>query len=789
MRWLPPWRQKATAVNQADEPPHSITTTSRPKKVFPSGIKTVHDPETGLIDIVFIHGLTGDRERTWTAHDVSEPWPKSLLPSKVPTARILTFGYDAYVTDWRGVVSENRIANHAWNLLTSLARHRDEDNTALVISRQRSERHLQSILRSTRGIIFLGTPHHGAGLARGAELLCRSIGVVKQRNAQIVEVLRRDSEVLARIQDSFHTMVKARVGDGLPPIEISCFYKELPLQGIGLVVPQESAILPGYIPIGIRGNHMEMAKFAIHVPYPRNETFVGRALILEKLQQQPLKSASQARVSLFGLGGIGKTHIALEYAYWLQETNPEISVFWVHASNAERFRQSFTSIALECRIPGYTDPKVDVLPLVKRWLERKDRGWWAMILDNADDEQLLFPVPGAKSTGSLSQEESFGQYVPESTYGSILVTTRNKQAGIKLAKGKPPIEVHAMDDHESEQLLRANLTEIDATSSQLLTLSSRVEHVPLALAQAAAFIEANSMAVSQYLELLGRSDQNLVDLLSEEFETVGRDSEIPRAVAETWILSFEQIQRQNAFAGELLSLMSFFDRQAIPIEFLVCEGEQKQKRHSEIELQKALGILKAFSFITAAKDGNLDMHRLVQGIFSSFARQALMAGTGSRYEMAGKATLLHRASAYFYYKGQWKDAERLQLEAVKLKREVLGEEDPSTLASMGNLALIFRNQGRLEEAEKLGVEVMETRKRKLGADHPDTLISMGNLAFIFHSQGRLEEAEKLGVEVMETRKRKLGADHPYKLRSTAALLSLIDWLSEGRKSWFKIPST
>ena len=114
----------------------------------------------------------------------------------------------------------------------------------MVTSRQRQERHLQNILRSTRGIIFLGTPHHGAGLARWAELLSRSIGLVKQTNSKIVEVLKRDSEVLARIQDGFHTMVMARSKEGLPPIEITCFYEELPLQGVGLV----SQAKPGSCP-------------------------------------------------------------------------------------------------------------------------------------------------------------------------------------------------------------------------------------------------------------------------------------------------------------------------------------------------------------------------------------------------------------------------------------------------------------------------------------------------------------------------------------------------------------
>jgi hypothetical protein len=86
----------------------------------------------------------------------------------------------------------------------------------------------------TRGIAFLGTPHHGSGLARWAELLSRSIGIIKQTNTEIIEVLKRGSEVLGRIQDGFHTMILARGREG-QPIEISCFFEELPLPGIGQV--------------------------------------------------------------------------------------------------------------------------------------------------------------------------------------------------------------------------------------------------------------------------------------------------------------------------------------------------------------------------------------------------------------------------------------------------------------------------------------------------------------------------------------------------------------------------
>jgi hypothetical protein len=79
--------------------------------------------------IIFVHGLTGHREATWTAKGSDLPWPQELLPSEVPKARVLTFGYDARVLDWRSMVAQNRIANHSRNLVHAIANYRDRDNT------------------------------------------------------------------------------------------------------------------------------------------------------------------------------------------------------------------------------------------------------------------------------------------------------------------------------------------------------------------------------------------------------------------------------------------------------------------------------------------------------------------------------------------------------------------------------------------------------------------------------------------------------------------------------------
>jgi hypothetical protein len=112
---------------------------------------------------------------------------------------------------------------------------------------------------------------------------------------------------------------------------------------------------------------------------------------------------------------------------------------------------------------------VDVLPLVKRWLESKDRGRWLMVVDNADD---------ARPFGLLGD---LGQWIPECAHGSILVTTRNKEAGSRLIQGKRLIEVGKMDDSESKLLLLEKLEADGLDPGELSILSSRLEHLPLAL--------------------------------------------------------------------------------------------------------------------------------------------------------------------------------------------------------------------------------------------------------------------------------------------------------------------
>ncbi|KAK9776057.1 putative DUF676 domain-containing protein [Seiridium cardinale] len=132
----------------------------------------------------------------------------------------------------------------------------------LLASRASAETHLQQILECTRGIIFMGTPHSGSGLALFAQRFSKLLNTTISANVKILGVLKRDSEVLARIQGDFHSMIRNRVKSGCAPIEITCFYEELAIPLVGEVVPYESAVLPEYTAIGIHSDHREMVRFA-----------------------------------------------------------------------------------------------------------------------------------------------------------------------------------------------------------------------------------------------------------------------------------------------------------------------------------------------------------------------------------------------------------------------------------------------------------------------------------------------------------------------------------------------
>ena len=469
--------------------------------------------------------------------------------------------------------------------------------------------------------------------------------------------------------------------------------------------------------------------------------------------------------------------------------------------------KAYQEIAKEARLVGAEDPKVDQLQLVKQWLEGEDSGKWLMIIDNADDENLFFGEAGNRGQGSFNSFKKLAQYFPQRLNGSILLTTRNRILGVKFAAVRGVVTIPEMSDIESKQLVMENLEEGDYDDHDLTDLVEVLEHLPLALVQAAAFIEERSQSINEYLQIYHGCEFSKIKLLSQNFEDSERDPDIKNPVAVTWAISFEQIRRNNHRAAELLSLMSVLDRQAIPKSLLSSDVE-------EVDLEIALGTLKAFSLITAENNRQaFNLHRLVylatrnwlsmndeldywtgkalillsklfpRGLlkyretwmaYLPHAQTILKSDYLQDDKNADQATLLFHVAEALEEKGDYNLAETMARKSLELREKVLGGKDLETLSSLCNLGQVLSRKGKNEEAEKINRQALDGFEETLGMGHPYTLWSLNNLGLVLEDQGKYEEAEKAHRRALSIKEEKLGKEHFYTLRSVDNLGMVLD---------------
>lgn len=502
-------------------------------------------------------------------------------------------------------------------------------------------------------------------------------------------------------------------------------------------------------------------------------------------------------------------------------------------------------IANRAKIPGYQDSNVNVFQLVGNWLQDGNIGKWVLVLDNVDDDELLRNSTTGDST--LSSQPPLRKLLESST-GTILVTSRNRGVALDIAgHTRNIVDVQPMNQTEALALLQKKLSPL-AEDDQGRELAQELEYMPLAIVQAAGYIQSRlpRYSVSRYLLKLRKSDREATRMLREEAGFLNRDWEAKNSILLTWEISFDYIRKRRSSATDLLSLMSFFDRQGItesilralptektndasveedPDESFSEDSDSESNSSADASFEKDYMMLSDFSLISIGNDDtdstSFTMHRLVQltvrawlkvhcqleqwkekfieildiefptGRYENWeicrplfphVKAAVSNRPKSQESLNQWASMLYRGAWYAHEIGYASESVEMASLSREYRLDAFGEEDEDTLDCSELLAAIFRRQGRLMESEKFITQVFDTRNKTLGEDHRYTLTSMASLASTLSMLEKWEEAEELEIKVLEHRRRVLGEDHRETLTAMDNLASTLSALGRWKEA-------
>ena len=417
-----------------------------------------------------------------------------------------------------------------------------------------------------------------------------------------------------------------------------------------------------------------------------------------------------------------------------------MSVFWIHATNTGRFVESFKRIASELKVPGRDSPEIDVLQLVRDYLESKYRCSWLMIVDNVDDRVMFFEDKSYKG-------KSLCEYIPQTSRGAILYTTRNREIGMDLDSDRDPVDVPSMNIEDARSLLGSKIR-AQSTDAEQLELLEELVYLPLAITQAVACMIRRRKNVRQYLDSYRHSDSTRIRLLGQRFMYHGREARPLESVVTTWWISFNYIKSENPRAAGLLSIMSFLDRQGIPDSLLIEDGEDS------FEFEEAVGLLDAFSLVTRnATDDASNMHRLVQMATRAWLQEYEATAEGTATDALKLLALRFPNGTY----ENWSICAAYLPHADAILGYRFTERTKDLEAARAQLLLdtasYLRRQGRFGLAEMRSAESRDIRKNLYGIEHEETLSAIAEYAMTIHKRGNYEEAVRLQRLVLTGREK------------------------------------
>jgi Tfp pilus assembly protein PilF len=513
------------------------------------------------------------------------------------------------------------------------------------------------------------------------------------------------------------------------------------------------------------------------IPFSRNPYFTGREDVLARLAEQ-LKAGGRAALgqmaAISGLGGIGKTQTAVEFAY--RHRQDYRAVFFIVSETAADLVGGFAAMAERLSLPEAVSQDQGVAAQAAlRWLAGNEA--WLLIFDNADDPSLLEP------------------YLPALCRGHVLITSRAQNfADLNLDSERlapPPTE--EARDFLLRRTRRQNVGEAEREAAT--HLASELGNLPLALEQAAAYLSTRQVSFADYLDSYRRRGLELIGQIGPQAGTRHNP------VGFTWSLNLEQVRRESPASTDLLQAAAFLAPEAIPDEFFLDGGSEISARLGEalasgdsLAVAELAAPLLRYSLVERdAEKRTLSVHRLVQkavkmdlgearnekvlrvtkALYRSFPPPefktwprcerllphllaiATVAEVGEEL-----ARLLQAGAVYLRDRARFAEAEPLAERSLSILEKSLGGDHPDVAASLNNLANLYKDQGRLAEAEPLYEQSLAIREGSLGDDHPQVAGSLNNLANLYRNQGRLAEAEPLYKRSLAALEKSLGADHP-----------------------------
>ena len=307
-----------------------------------------------------------------------------------------------------------------------------------------------------------------------------------------------------------------------------------------------------------------------NVPYLRNPNFTGRKDLLAKLRETMMSGKPGATIqAMCGLGGMGKTQVATEYAY--QHAKDYSLIWWITGDNDSTVSSDYAALAkpLQLKLPEGEESNQNLaVQAVKRWLG--ENAGWLLIFDN---------LPAA---------EDAKPYLPQTSGGHVILTSRNpKSKGLAT-----PLSLQVLNSDDSVHFLLSRTGYEDAEVTR--KLAEALGGLPLALEQAGAYIESTGCTMEDYLEILAAQP---AELLAEE-----SPSDYNQTVATTWSMAISNVREDSPGGEDLLNLCAFLAPDDIPLSLLKSGGQTMPESLSNaakdlFTLNKSLGSLKRYSLI------------------------------------------------------------------------------------------------------------------------------------------------------------------------------------------------